>query len=191
MGFSRQEYWSGLPCPPPRDLPGLEIKPRSLMFPALASGFFTTRVTWEVHLFYKQSHKYVNADLPIHPILPFPPWYPYVCSLRLGYWPLGSLPLGLPGKSIYFINSHINMSILISQFTPSSLFPLGIHTKDILCSLCLGLYFFFVSKIIYTNLFRLHICVNIWYLFFSFWLTSLHMIASKSVHVKLPLVILL
>ena len=31
-GFSRQEYWSGLSCPPPEDLPNLEIKPR---FPAL------------------------------------------------------------------------------------------------------------------------------------------------------------
>ena len=29
MGFSRQEYWSGLPCPPPGDLPDPEIKPRS------------------------------------------------------------------------------------------------------------------------------------------------------------------
>ena len=28
-GFSRQEYWSGLPCPPPGDLPNLGIKPRS------------------------------------------------------------------------------------------------------------------------------------------------------------------
>jgi len=30
MGFSRQEYWSGLPCPPPGDLPNPGIKPRSL-----------------------------------------------------------------------------------------------------------------------------------------------------------------
>jgi len=29
-GFSRQEYWSGLPCPPPRDFPDLGIKPSSL-----------------------------------------------------------------------------------------------------------------------------------------------------------------
>ena len=29
MGFSRQEYWSGLPCPPPGDLPDPKIKPRS------------------------------------------------------------------------------------------------------------------------------------------------------------------
>ena len=30
MGFSRQEYWSGLPCPPPEDLPNPVIEPRSL-----------------------------------------------------------------------------------------------------------------------------------------------------------------
>jgi len=30
MGFSRQEYWSGLPCPPPRDLPDPVIEPSSL-----------------------------------------------------------------------------------------------------------------------------------------------------------------
>ena len=47
MGFSRQEYWSGLPCPPPGDLPNPETKPVSLMSPALASGFFTTSTTWE------------------------------------------------------------------------------------------------------------------------------------------------
>ena len=41
MGISRQEYWSGLPFPPPGDLPDLGIKPMSLMSPALAGGFFT------------------------------------------------------------------------------------------------------------------------------------------------------
>ena len=43
MGFSRQECWSGLPCPPPGDLPNPGIKPVSLSSPALAGGFFTTR----------------------------------------------------------------------------------------------------------------------------------------------------
>ena len=42
MGFSRQEYCSGLPCPPPGDLPNPGIEPASLMSPALAGGFFTT-----------------------------------------------------------------------------------------------------------------------------------------------------
>ena len=36
MGFSRQEYCSGLPCPPPGDLPDLGIELESLMSPALA-----------------------------------------------------------------------------------------------------------------------------------------------------------
>ena len=47
MGFSRQEYWSGLPCPPPGDLPDPGIKPQSLVSPTLASGFFTMSATRE------------------------------------------------------------------------------------------------------------------------------------------------
>ena len=42
MGFSRQEYWVGLPCPPAGDLSDLGVKPLSLMSPALPGGFFTT-----------------------------------------------------------------------------------------------------------------------------------------------------
>ena len=38
VGFSRQEYWTGFPCPPPGDLPDLGIEPES---PALAGSFFT------------------------------------------------------------------------------------------------------------------------------------------------------
>ena len=48
MGFSRQEYRSGLPCPFPGDLPDPGIKPVSLMSPALAGSLFTTGTTWEV-----------------------------------------------------------------------------------------------------------------------------------------------
>ena len=47
MGFSRQEYWSGFPCPSSGDLPDAGIKSRSLTSPALAGGFFTTSATWE------------------------------------------------------------------------------------------------------------------------------------------------
>ena len=48
MGFARHEYWSGLPCPPPWDLPNPGIEPAPLMSPALAGGFFTTSATWKV-----------------------------------------------------------------------------------------------------------------------------------------------
>ena len=39
-GFFRQEYWSGLPCPTPGDLPNLGIEPASLTSPALAGMIF-------------------------------------------------------------------------------------------------------------------------------------------------------
>ena len=42
MGFSRQEYWSGLPFPSPGDPPDPRIKPVSLASPASSGGFFTT-----------------------------------------------------------------------------------------------------------------------------------------------------
>ena len=44
VGFSRQEYRSGLPFATPGDLANPEIKPMS---PALTGGFFTTSATWE------------------------------------------------------------------------------------------------------------------------------------------------
>ena len=44
MGLSRQEYWSGLPFPPPEDLPDPGTEPASLLSPALAGGFFTTEL---------------------------------------------------------------------------------------------------------------------------------------------------
>ena len=42
IGFSRQEYWSGLPCPPPGELPDPGIEPTTLTSLALAGKFFTT-----------------------------------------------------------------------------------------------------------------------------------------------------
>ena len=48
MEFSRQEYWSGLLCPSPGDLPDPGIKSASLISHALAGGvFFTTSGMWE------------------------------------------------------------------------------------------------------------------------------------------------
>ena len=47
MGFSRQEYWSGFPCPPPGDFSEPGVEPASLMSPALADRFFTAGATWE------------------------------------------------------------------------------------------------------------------------------------------------
>ena len=49
QGFSRQVYWSGLPCLPPGGLPNPGIEPVYLKSPALAGRFFTTSTTWEAY----------------------------------------------------------------------------------------------------------------------------------------------
>ena len=74
MEFSSQECWSGLPFPPSRDLPNPGIRPKSLVSPALASGFFTTvppgkpfRVETE-----SESHSVMSNSLRPHG--PYSPW---------------------------------------------------------------------------------------------------------------------
>jgi len=55
MAFSRQEYWSGLPCPSPGNLSDPGIEPVSFTSPALAGRFFTTSTTWEAPYGYLMS----------------------------------------------------------------------------------------------------------------------------------------
>ena len=50
MGFSRQEYWSGLPFLSPGDLPDPEVEPTSPVFPALTGRFFNTKGVKGIHL---------------------------------------------------------------------------------------------------------------------------------------------
>ena len=54
--FSRQEYWSGLPFPPPRDLPNPGIEPASLVSPALAGRFFTAEPPGKPIIVYEASN---------------------------------------------------------------------------------------------------------------------------------------
>ena len=49
MEVFRQEYWSGLPFPPPRDLPNPAIELASPAPLTLADRFFTTSIGWEAH----------------------------------------------------------------------------------------------------------------------------------------------
>ena len=77
-GFSRQEYWSGLPCPPPGDLPNPGIEPMSLMSPALAGQFFTTRMTW---------------GAPLVPRSAIKPMSPAVEAWNLNLWATRKVPL--------------------------------------------------------------------------------------------------
>ena len=82
VGLSGQEYWSGLPCPPPGDLPDPGIKPMSLASPALAGRFFTTSTTWE-HV--KVAQSYLTLCNPIQSM----------GFSRPDYW--SELPFSFPG----------------------------------------------------------------------------------------------
>ena len=84
MVFSRQEYWSGLPFPPPGDLLNPGIKPRSSAYPALAGRFFTTEpptrvrkdlTRFDVRLTIQkmQLHKCGGADLDLIVVLRITP----------------------------------------------------------------------------------------------------------------------
>ena len=70
MGFSKQEYWSGLPCPPPGDPPSAGFKPVSLTAPALAGGvgggrcIFTAKATWEAHFYVSVQFSSVAQSCP-------------------------------------------------------------------------------------------------------------------------------
>ena len=79
MGFSRQEYWSGLLPPPPGDLPHPGIEPTSLISPALAGWFFITSITREAQFSLVGPNKEVTHWIQsIH--LSFHPFYPKCCK---------------------------------------------------------------------------------------------------------------
>ena len=67
MKISREEYWSRLPFPIPRDLPNPEIQPDSLASPVSADRFFPTRANWEAQINYtpiKMLNKWPKKKLP-------------------------------------------------------------------------------------------------------------------------------
>ena len=99
MGFSRQEYWSGLPCPPPGHLPNPGTEPTSFMSPELANRFFTTSTTREAqHPLYLVPNIIITpkgdpVSLNNHPLaLPPPrPWQPTLSFLSLWIYLLWSI----------------------------------------------------------------------------------------------------
>ena len=96
MGFSKQEYWSGLPGPAPGDLPNPGIESTSFKSPALAHGFFTTRSTWEdfltmEHFFSEISH------------------YPRVLRKSLAKY-------GMNSKFLYLASQAMDKPVCLSSF---------------------------------------------------------------------------
>ena len=66
MGFSKQEYWSGLSCPPPGDIPDPGIKATSS---AMAGRFCTTSATWKAlvpYIFIIMILRFIHVAVCIH-----------------------------------------------------------------------------------------------------------------------------
>ena len=63
LGFSRQEYWSGLSFPPPGNLSNPGVEPASLASPALASGFFTSSTTQEAQKSIRWMHNVMKGKI--------------------------------------------------------------------------------------------------------------------------------
>ena len=67
MGFSRQEYWSGVPLPAPGELPDPGMEPTPLESQdASAGGFFTTGATWEARVVWITIKEQSFLELPLH-----------------------------------------------------------------------------------------------------------------------------
>ena len=71
MGFSRQKYWSGLPCPPPSHFPDPGIEPEFLVSPTLAGKFFTTAPSGKTMMRFKCKHKNIQLICRITEIAQF------------------------------------------------------------------------------------------------------------------------
>ena len=64
MGFSKQEYWSGLPFPTPSNLPNPGMEPVSLKSPVLAGRFFITEPPWSTMvLLYRKIRISMNLEI--------------------------------------------------------------------------------------------------------------------------------
>ena len=135
MGFSRQEYWSGLPCPSPGDLPDPGIEPVSLMPSALAGRLFTTSASWEA-LFSTIAalRGCVSFSCPAK-------WISYTYTyIWVGFPELYSRF----SLVIYFIHS---ITVWICRFqSPSSSLPSLPLWCPYICSLHLCLYLYFAAS---------------------------------------------
>ena len=117
------------------------------------------------------THTHTHTHLLSHPVLSHPPPHPYrwLQSTKRSFhcYTHSSFPL-----AIYLTHGSVHMSMRFSQFVPPSPWPQ-------VCSLCLHLYSCPANRFIGTIFLDSYICINIRYLCFSFWLTSLCLTASR------------
>ena len=111
MGFSRQEYWSGLPFPFPGNLPNPGIEPAFLMSPALACEFFVTSATWEAQT---QSCAILcdpmDCSTPCFPVLYYLPELAQIHVLWFGDAIQPSHPVSSPSPTASSLSQHQGLS---------------------------------------------------------------------------------
>ena len=95
--FSRQEYWSGLPCPPPRHLSNPGIEPTSLISPVLAGSFFTSITTWSSVLRGSLNPPFTSGSLST--ILP--------CASLLFHGPTKPAPTSGSLNLLFLLSGHL------------------------------------------------------------------------------------
>ena len=120
-GFSRQEYWSGLPFPSPGDIPDKGIKSSSLvsLMSQLAYGFFTAEPPWKPYLYpsVQSSRSVVSNSLLSHGLqhtrLPYPYQLPELAETnghRIGDAIQPSHPLSSPSLPAFNHSQHPGLS---------------------------------------------------------------------------------
>ena len=113
-GFSKQEYWSGLPCPSPGYLPNPWIEPTSLMSSALAGKFFT-RATWEAQKewWYQLDWELWRMTAPL--LLGIPAWK--VRHRKKAKWMLEAhTPASANTETLHSYDFYFNWGIAASHY---------------------------------------------------------------------------
>ena len=122
MGFSRQEQWGGLLCPPPGDLPIPGIKPTALKSLALAGRFFTTSATWESPVLVEKA---MFQHTELHGIKVQEPFF--LVSL-LGFPNLTGPPWLIPQRPP---SEQVGLSFYIQTQKLNTPFPLVFHRPEL------------------------------------------------------------
>ena len=142
MGFSRQEYWRGLPLPSPGDLPNPGIEPTSPVSPALASVFFTTRATWWAAVHWVTQSRtwlkrlssssipitiFVQVMNPIHNAQSNSYFYIFILHYSIIWqsWPLHPLSPYVILLLVFFLNSQDPLKLLRFVWWIFSLYPIS------------------------------------------------------------------
>ena len=157
VGFSRQEYWSGLPCPPPEDLPDPGIKPGSL---ALQADSLPLTL---------QGNPCVYRISPVFWIS-FPFRSPQSTEFPVLYSRFSLVT--------YFIHSSVFISVPISQFIPPIFsLPVSVYV------FCISVSQFLLCKFVCIMLLN-STCKQYYTIFIFLWFISLCMTVSRSIHIS-------